>query len=205
MSIELQPAQLRAIKSYVLSSQDHLLPDESMANIEVSTTGLTFSLNGILRAQLQLTNNSKALVDRIDECFTDHKIGEEQIVYRVCNYREMMKTLRDNNYIDYGYMSTSKNIDDTQRFYQNASFVYQPAFITITIPFDSEVIDLECIDGFENDTYEGEILFKREALFTVLTDIELPTRGLEDIMGREMTTLHDTLRVLELQFVRYLQ
>lgn len=204
MSIKLQPSQLRAIKSYVQSSPEMLSLEEKIEEIQASTQGFTFQLNGILRANLQLVKNSKALVERLDTCFAENRIKKDLVVYRVCNYREMLKTLRGNKYVDNGYMSTSKNITDTQKFYQNPSYEYEPAFLTISIPEGSEVLDLEDIKGFDNDTSEGEILFRRKSLFTVKINAELPTADQYEIMGRENISKFELYRVIELAFDRYL-
>lgn len=204
MSIELQPSQLRAIKSYVQSSSEILSIEEKIEEIELSTQGFTFQLNGILRANLQLVKNSKTLVECLDTCFAENRINQDLVVYRVCNYREMLKTFRDGRYIDYGYMSTSKNISDTQKFYQDPSFDYEPAFLTISIPTGSEVLDVDIIKDFDNNTYEGEILFKRQSLFSVNINTELPTTDLSEIMGRENILKFNSLRIIELNFERYL-
>jgi len=205
MKIELQPSQLRAIKSYVQSSSEILSKEEKIEEIEVSTQGFTFQLNGILRANLKLVKNSNTLVECLDTCFAENRTDKDLLVYRVCNYREMLKTLREDKYIDYGYMSTSKNIGDTQKFYQDPYFEYEPAFLTISIPKGSEVLDVDNIIDFDNNTYEGEILFKRKSLFTVKINTELPTATLGEIMGRETILKFNFLRVIELSFDRYLE
>lgn len=204
MKIELQPSQLRAVKSYVQSSPEMLSIEEKIEEIQASAQGFTFQLNGILRANLQLVKNSKTLVECLDTCFAGNRINTDLIVYRVCNYREMLKTLRGDNYIDIGYMSTSKNISDTQKFYQNPSFDYEPAFLTINIPAGSEVLNVDDIKDFDNSTYEGEILFRRKSLFTVKINTELPTADQSEIMGRQTILKFKSFRVIELKFDRYL-
>lgn len=204
MSIELTTSQLRAIKSYVLSSTEHLIVEEKILNLEVSTIAFTFQLNGILRANLQLAKNTQVFIDQLDSSFNHHHISEKKIVYRVCNYQEMLKTLTECKYLDYGYMSSSENINDTQKFYQNPTFGYLPALLTIHIPQGAEVLDLNNIKDFDNNTYEHEILFKRNSLFNVVKNQLVATATLEEIVGKETKSSFESIRVIELNFERYL-
>lgn len=116
----------------------------------------------------------------------------------------MLRFLTDKSYIDYGYMSTSKEMETTQGFYQGINFGYSPALLRIKIPKESRVLDLDKINGFENTTYESEILIKRKARFEVISN-ELITDNLENLMGKLVSQDFDNLRVLGLTFVGYLE
>jgi hypothetical protein len=169
----------------------------------LSTTGFTFQLNSILRANLALGNIDPYLRE-LDSAFNGNTTTEPLIVYRAFNYQEMLRYISDDRYVDLGYISTSKNIDSTHSFYQKPTLGYVPAFITITIPVGSNVLEVDEIIGFDNTTYESEILIKRKSIFNIITNELLPTKGLENSIGKETVEDFNVIRVLTMEFVNYL-
>src|SRR5579862_5858667 len=150
------------LQSYVNCSVDNLNPDQTFTTINlIATTGFTFQLNASLRANLQMSGNVIRFLEELDGAFNECETDQDLIVYRVCNYREMLRYLNQNTYLDLGYMSTSKSVGVTERFYQDPSFGYEPAFIKINISAGKKVLELGDIENFDNDTYEDEVLIKR--------------------------------------------
>lgn len=196
--------QIKAIQAYVDCSVDGLIDFETTKALNLSTTGFSFQLNGILRANLLLTPEINLYLTQIDSAFDNHSITESLTVYRVCNYQEMIRYLTNDKYFDFGYMSTSKVAETTQQFYQGPNLGYLPAFIKFEIPPTSKVLDLENINGYDNTTYEGEVLIKRKSQFDVICNEEVETTdNLLEIIGRQTQVDFKTMRFLELKFIKY--
>ena len=201
--IKLTQNQRKKIGAYVYSNQDLLPQKKVLKTFELNTTPFTIQLNSILRANLATVNIEKFLND-FDNAFNQYQTTEPITVYRVFNYQEMLRYLMNNSYLDLGYMSTSKDIENTQRFYEKPKVGYFPAFLTINIPVGTNILVLDNIYNFDNVTYENEILIKRKACFDVIIDKEIESNGLEEIIGKININFFQTIRVLELNFVRYL-
>lgn len=200
--IELENRQIQLVKAYVSSSQNELTENLRLASFELSTNHFTYQLNSILRASLE-TENIENLLTELDNAFTNYQTEEEFTVYRVCNYKEMLRYLESDRYFDLGYMSTSTNIENTQAFYQNLSYGYFPALLRINIPIGTNVLLLDNIDNFENNTYESEVLIKRKAIFDVVSNTRIETRDYEDWISRENIEEHQFINYIEMNFNRY--
>jgi hypothetical protein len=100
-------------------------------------------------------------------------------------------------------MSTTIEPENTQGFYQNQTFGYFPAFLKINIPIGTNVLPLDSIANYQNNTYENEILIKRKAIFQVLDNREIETNTNEELFGKENIEQIPRIRILEMNFIRY--
>lgn len=196
--IELSDEQKNSVEAYVRSNT------ENIDSINLPVRGFTFQLNTLLRANLDLGNQMNQFINSLDSAFANSSIQENITVYRVCNYLEMIRYIQGTNFVDFGYMSTARGIGTTHRFYQQPAYGYYPAFITINIPANSNVLDLDRIAGFDNTTYESEILIKRKSLFEITTNQIVATETLLETIGMEAQCDFQEIRVLEMNFIRYI-
>lgn len=201
--ITLNQNQNQAVQSYVKSNPSFLTRNVENDMFELSTTGFTFQLNAILRANLTLGNLNPYL-EELDGAFNRNITTELIIVYRAFNYLEMLRYISNDTYIDLGYMSTSKNIDSIHRFFQSPTLGYLPAFITISIPKESNVLEVDEIIDFDNTTYESEVLIKRKSMFKIISDEVKSTKGMEDSIGVDTVADFDQIRILTMDFIKYL-
>ncbi len=201
--INLNPNQNQAVQSYVRSSPSFLTRSNENEVFELSTIGFTYQLNSILRANLEFRNIGPYLRE-LDSAFNENITTEPITVYRACNYQEMLRYISTHSYVDLGYMSTSKNIESTHGFLQQPMLGSFPAFITITIPAGSNVLEVDEIIDFDNTTYENEVLIKRKSRFNIIQNELVTTNGLEDLIGRENVENFDTIRVLNMEFAGYI-
>jgi hypothetical protein len=202
--INLSPAQVQKIAAYVHSTQDNLPANERLSNEEIGTVGFTFQLNSLLRTGNTTPNIERFLVD-LDSAFNGFQTTETITVYRACNYLEMLPNLINNTFINLGYTSTSLDPEVTQQFYEAPRVGYFPAFLTINIPIGSNVLLLDNINNFVNNTYEEEVLFKRNAEFRININHEIATTGLENTIGKINVEAFQTIRILEINFIGYIE
>lgn len=202
--IQLQEEENKAVKAYVHSSIEEFSEVSNIENITLGHSAFTFQLNAALRANLQLNNETNNYITQLDNAFQNHQIVDDIIVYRACNYLEMFRYIRGTDYIDLGYMSTSKLISSIHSFFEKPAIGYYPAFLTITIPRGSNALDLDKINDFDNTTYENEVLLKRKSCFEILIHKQVSTATLQDCIGVETQQDFETIYVLELRFIKYL-
>lgn len=202
--INITASQKRKLGTYVNNSQNSLPENEKLLTFEVKTDPFTFQLNSILRAKLETENLGEFLAD-LDDTFNQYKTPNAITVYRAFNYQEMLRNLYNNIYIEFGYMSTSENIATIGRFFENRLLGYFPAFLTINIPKDTNILVLDNINDFENTAYEKEILIKRKAKFVVLTNVEIESQSLDNSISKYHLLNIPKIRKLELNFVEYIQ
>jgi hypothetical protein len=202
-NINLAPIQKSTVQSYVNSSPNPFTVT-NIESINLSVQGFTFQFNGALRANLEIDNMS-SFIRELDNAFIQSQLLHPITVYRVCNYQEMLWTLNNNKYIDYGYMSTSKSSVTVQRFFEDPKYGYFPALLTIKIPKGANVIEIDKIIDFENTTYEDEVLIKRRAKFDVISNEDIPTKNLEKRIGKSMVEKYESIRILEMNFIEYLR
>jgi hypothetical protein len=202
--INLSPAQIQKVQAYVHSTQDNLPTNERLSNEEIGSVGFTFQLNSILRAGNSTPNIERFLMD-LDSAFNELQTTKTLTVFRVCNYLEMLPNINNRTYSNLGYTSTSLDTEVTQQFYEASRVGYFPAFLTINIPVDSNVLLLNKINNFDNTTYEDEVLFKRDANFNININQEIETTGLEDTIGRINIEAFQIIRILEVNFIGYAQ
>jgi hypothetical protein len=202
--INLSPAQVQKIAAYVHSMQDNLPLNERLSNEEIGTVGFTFQLNTILRAGISTPSIERFLVD-LDSAFNVFQTTETITVYRACNYLEMLPNLISNTFINLGYTSTSLDPEITQKYYEAPKENYFPAFLTINIPIGSNILILDNINNFVNNTYEEEVLFKRNAKFNININQEISTRGIENTIGKLNVEAFTTIQILEMKFIEYVK
>lgn len=202
--ININPEQITAIKAYVSSSTDSFIEEEKIETFDLPSNSFTFQLNAILRANLNLSPKVNKYLSTLDSAFLNQQTGDEQTVYRGCNYQEMLRYLMNGHYLDLGYMSSSKSTDGTERFFETQKIGYKPAFLKIHIPPQSNVLDLEMINDFDNSTYEGEILFKRKSYFEVIEDRTVGLNYLLDEFDFDLNIDCDEIQFLELRYLRNL-
>ncbi|MEW5677555.1 ADP-ribosyltransferase [Flavobacterium enshiense] len=202
--ININPEQIIAIKVYVNSSTDSFTEEEKIEAFDLSTNGFTFQLNAILRANLNLSSKVNKYLSTLDSAFSNQQTTVQQTVYRGCNYQEMLRYLMNGHYLDLGYMSTSKSADSTEKFFQTQNIGYKPAFLKIHIPSQSNVLDLEMINDFDNSTYEDEILFKRKSLFEVIENRTVGLNYLLEEFDFKLNQDYDEIQFLELRYSRNL-
>lgn len=200
--IQLNENQSKAIKTYVHSSNDDSFALAS-TNISLNQSEFTFQLNGVLRANLGLGIETNNYLKILDSAFQNHTIDNDLTVYRAFNYLEMIRYINNGNYLDLGYMSTSKSTFSIQSFFETPTFGYAPAFLKIFIPAGSSVLDLNIIEGFDNNTYEDEVLLRRKSFFEILSLDEVTTVSLENQIGKEIQTDFPNIFSLSLRFLRY--
>lgn len=203
-SILLTENQRKAVEAYVISSNDIFSEITGTNGIALSQEGFTFQLNSLLRAGIAVNNRTMNYCEYLDSAFNSFGLTEDITVFRACNYQEMLRYIQSNKYFDPGYMSTSKSTSSVHRFFETPKLGYYPAFLTIKIPSGSNVLDLNNIQQFENNTYEDEVLLKRKSLFQIISTNEMTTQELEDKIGREIQDHFKSIFSLSLQFERYL-
>lgn len=203
-TILLPEYQRKAVEAYVISSNDIFSEITDTNSIALSKEGFTFQLNSLLRAGLAGNKSTMSYCEYLDDAFNGHNLTEGITVFRACNYQEMLRYIQNNRYFDPGYMSTSKSTSSVQRFFETPKLGYYPAFLTIEIPSGSNVLDLNNIQQFDNNTYEDEVLLKRKSLFKIVTNKKIPTQELEDKIGREIQNNFESIFSLSLQLEKYL-
>ena len=212
MKIKLQLEQRLKVEAYSKSSIEGLSDFDKQTMLEAGIIHFAFDLNQILRTNSDIDKLINYL-QVFDSAFENYKtVDQTNTVYRVCNYLEMKQNLISDTYYDLGYMSTSENFEVPQSFFEAPRLGYLPAFISIEIPQGSNILFLDEIVEFDNTTYEKEVLFKRNAHFEVLSNIEyekefkdnvIDDLTILDIMGK--VNFEDTprIRILKMSFSHY--
>jgi hypothetical protein len=201
----MQETQKSAIETYVHSSVEEFTLLSKVDQIGLDNTAFTFQLNSALRAGIALNKETNNFCNLLDSSFNnDYVTTEDFIVYRAFNYKEMLRYIQGGTYIDLGYMSTSKSTQPVQSFFESPKIGYFPAFLKITIPASSIVLDLDNIEGFDNTTYEEEILIRRNSLFEIVSCEEVNSREFIKQIGLEVSEIYERIMVIELRFLNYL-
>jgi len=117
----------------------------------------------------------------------------------------MLRNLDNDTYVDFGYMSTSEDSKIVGKFLENRTWGYFPAFLTINIPKNTNILILDNITDFKNSAYEKEILIKRKARFKVLTNKAIDSKRLYDSIGKFHLQGIEYIQKLELDFVGYIK
>ena len=202
--IRLQINQKSAVEAYLLSSIEEFSKLSKNEHIILNKSGFSFQLNGALRAGLLLNQGSNEFCKMLDSAFNSYTTSENITVYRVCNYKEMLRYIENNKYFDLGYMSTSKSTQPILRFFENPKIGYSPAFLTISIPAGSNILILDYIEDLDNTTYEEEILIKRNSMFEIISRDEIESKEIEEHIGAEICDMYNKITRIELKFLTYL-
>lgn len=202
--VVLNEKQKARIDDYVRNTKD-LTNQDRISDITVKIDKFAFNINAILRAGIKTIGLEEQLVD-LDQAFDNCQIDEDLEVYRFFNYKEMYRYISDDDkfYFEKGYMSTSTDAEVTHRFFEESTLGYFPVFLKIFIPKGSNVLILDNIEGHDNSTYENEVLIRRNAIFEIISNKEEWTSDITDTVGKEITLHYQKIRVIEMEFKRYL-
>jgi hypothetical protein len=187
-------------QAYIYNSDCGLYQQELKEAFSVRHTEFATQLNRILRAELD-TEILKDYLTDFDKLFESNGIEETLIVYRACNYLDMLPRLIDKKYSDLGYMSTSKELTCIHQFYSTCSNGYMPACLFITLPKGAKILKMDDINHIHNNTYEREVLIRRKSVFNIESNDEVST-GLRNYMG-EASNGCLAIRLVKMKFEGY--
>ncbi len=156
----------------------------------------------MLRSSIELTSIITEYIGILDSCFHKQQADKFMSVYRMCNYREMSRSIINGKYLDRGYLSSSTSIDELRKFVDGKKDTYEPALLKINIPLGTCVLDIERIVELDSD--EKEILFKRNSQFEINKNLEnskFESLSLDPIWSDEL----ENFRFIEMDFDIYIE
>ncbi len=201
--MELDHRQLSTIIAYATNSSDLLPTDLSAQCLNLNSTAFVFQLNNVLRGQVDIMGVEN-YCSVLDSCFEQNGSLKPSYVYRVCNYKEMLRYLTDTNYVDFGYISTSTNIEKAYGFFELPKAGYEPALLKIKLSQNTSTLVFDETIGTSNGNYESEVLIKRRSWFSVNMAGKMSKTRLFELVENPGIFIPEYSHYIEMDFISHL-